>query len=1648
MALQLQLRTVSGLRGRADRIAKAAFRGLSFYTRVLESCEDEARFEETFRWPVASSIDGNEILEIQVFNYSKVFTNRLIGTFRMVLQKVVEEGHVEVTDTLIDDNNSAIQTSISIEIRYQAQDGTVGTWSDKEFLETPGLRSEGDGRCPLETDSLLPGLRQSSDVSPGKSSQQPADRSFRRAGKGVFSAMKLGKARPTKDDHRKQDEPAVLEAEDLDRKAMRLGGGLDPDAISLASVTAVTTNVSNKRSKPDIKMEPSAGRPMDYQVSVTVIEARQLVGLNMDPVVCVEVGEEKKYTSMKESTNCPYYNEYFVFDFHVPPDVMFDKIIKLSVIHSKNLLRSGTLVGSFKMDVGTVYTQPEHQFYHKWAILSDPEDLTAGLKGYLKCDIAVVGKGDNIKTPHKANETDEDDIEGNLLLPDGVPPERQWARFYIKIYRAEGLPRMNTSIMANVKKALIGENKDLVDPYVQVVFAGQKGKTSVQKSSYEPLWNEQIIFTEMFPPLCKRIKVQIRDSDKVNDVAIGTHFIDLRKISNEGDKGYLPTFGPAWVNMYGSTRNYTLMDEHQELNEGLGEGVSFRARLLMSLAVEILDTSNPEINSSTEVQVEQATSVADNCTGKMEEFFLFGAFLEATMIDRKIGDKPINFEVTIGNYGNQIDGTAKPLLRRKKEGGDGDEEESELLQNSSEDEGGEDGEMVSVSSSQPMKPLVTDRNYFHLPYFEKKPCIYIKSWWQDQRRRLYNANIMDKIADKLEEGLNDVQEMIKTEKPHPERRLRGVLEELSSGCLRFVTLADKDQHHSSRTRLDRERLKSCMRELENMGQQATTLRSQVKRNTMKDKLKLVQNFLQKLRFLADEPQHTIPDIFIWMMSNNKRIAYARVPSKDILYSIVDEEMGKDCAKVKTVFLKLPGKRGFGPAGWTVQAKMEIYLWLGLNKQRKDFLSGLPCGFEEKKIARGQNLPSFPPISLLYTKKQVFQLRAHMYQARSLFAADSSGLSDPFARVFFTSQSQCTEVLNETLCPTWDQLLVFDNVELYGEAHEMRDDPPIIVIEIYDQDTVGKADFMGRTFAKPVVKMSDEQYCPPRFPPQLEYYQIYRGNSTAGDLLAAFELLQIGPGGKSDLPPIDGPTDMDRGPILPVPLGIRPVLSKYRVEILFWGLRDLKRVNLAQVDRPRVDIECAGKGVQSALIQNYKKNPNFSTLVKWFEVDLPENELLHPPLNIRVVDCRAFGRYTLVGSHAVSSLRKFIYRPPDKKAQHWNMTAKHLKGYLAMANGAPRSRPTGEIVVNMEPEVPIKKMETMVKLEANSDAVVKVDVTEEEKEKKKKKKKGGGGGGGAGGEEVEEEEPDESMLDWWSKYFASIETMKEQLRQQEAAAAEAEEKEEMEIAEEIKLDDSPMKGFKGQAKNKEKSKAPKDDKKKKQQSVPELPEKKSKQKIDELKVFNKELEAEFDNFEDWLHTFNLLRGKIGDNDDNATEEERIVGRFKGSMCVYKVPLPDDITKEAGYDPTFGMFQGIPSNDPINVLVRVYVVRATDLHPADINGKADPYIAIKLGKTDIKDKENYISKQLNPVFGKSFDIEATFPMESMLTVAVYDWDLVGTDDLIGETKIDLENRYYSKHRATCGVSQTYSMYEHSFPCPVSCLDPCLSRLPHQA
>ena len=102
-----------------------------------------------------------------------------------------------------------------------------------------------------------------------------------------------------------------------------------------------------------------------------------------------------------------------------------------------------------------------------------------------------------------------------------------------------------------------------------------------------------------------------------------------------------------------------------------------------------------------------------------------------------------------------------------------------------------------------------------------------------------------------------------------------------------------------------------------------------------------------------------------------------------------------------------------------------------NKQQTESPSGLPPGFkltEEILNAEKPTLP--PPQSIHYNEKHVriyhsitsnqfsdslfllfqyFQVRAYVYQARSLIGSDDSGLSDPFARIVIGEYCKTTQV---------------------------------------------------------------------------------------------------------------------------------------------------------------------------------------------------------------------------------------------------------------------------------------------------------------------------------------------------------------------------------------------------------------------------------------------------------------------------------------------------------------------------------------------------------------------------------------------------------------------------------------------------------------
>ena len=78
--------------------------------------------------------------------------------------------------------------------------------------------------------------------------------------------------------------------------------------------------------------------------------------------------------------------------------------------------------------------------------------------------------------------------------------------------------------------------------------------------------------------------------------------------------------------------------------------------------------------------------------------------------------------------------------------------------------------------------------------------------------------------------------------------------------------------------------------------------------------------------------------------------------------------------------QLPGKKGSGPSGWTIQAKLQMYLWLGVSKHKKEVLKGLPLGYEDTvSLRRSCRIVGTPPETVKYEGMRIAEeLKVYAY----------------------------------------------------------------------------------------------------------------------------------------------------------------------------------------------------------------------------------------------------------------------------------------------------------------------------------------------------------------------------------------------------------------------------------------------------------------------------------------------------------------------------------------------------------------------------------------------------------------------------------------------------------------------------------------------
>ncbi|ERL84734.1 hypothetical protein D910_02159 [Dendroctonus ponderosae] len=447
-----------------------------------------------------------------------------------------------------------------------------------------------------------------------------------------------------------------------------------------------------------------------------------------------------------------------------------------------------------------------------------------------------------------------------------------------------------------------------------------------------------------------------------------------------------------------------------------------------------------------------------------------------------------------------------------------------------------------------------------------------------------------------------------------------------------------------------------------------------------------------------------------------------------------------------------------------------------------------------------------------------------------------------------------------------------------------------------KETQLSVEFVGRTIVRPNMRLLDgTSELKTTQDTKLAYHYLRSREEVLGEVLAAFELIEI-----------SQPTQAAfEDQLVAIPSYLKPRIESYRVEVLFWGVRNLKKVNLIRINRPKITFYCGNKTLESQVMENARKYSNFIKNTGVLDVNMASQEEYPEAFQFKLFDSRKFGVYVFAGI-SISDTAPFLFKPMTVE-ERLNLLSQYKSSSLAM-----HSVTSSEVFVdnwdlalrNLNEDKPVEESAAKRCCKALWKCLKCFGGRRQPFKKSKSDYSL------LSSEDLEE---DYSDFDWWTKFYASI--------------------------------DEHAKGGK-------------------KEQIPPAHR-------NMLKVYANELEnqPEFQGFSDMLTSFEIFKGKR--TGDELLDEQLTTAVFKG----------------------------------------IYCVRAINLRPKDLNGKSDPYIQIQLGAKLVSDRENYIPK------------DASFPETTSVTVKVSDYDTTSADDLIGETKIDLENRFYTKHGARCGLAESY-------------------------
>lgn len=607
------------------------------------------------------------------------------------------------------------------------------------------------------------------------------------------------------------------------------------------------------------------------------------------------------------------------------------------------------------------------------------------------------------------------------------------------------------------------------------------------------------------------------------------------------------------------------------------------------------------------------------------------------------------------------------------------------------------------------------------------------------------------------------------------------------------------------------------------------------------------------------------------------------------------------------------------------------------------------------------------------------LLCHLFQCKNLPSSDSSGSADPYVVMYCAGSEVSTDkkAKPNTLNPMW-----YETLALNVTCESNKSAP--IIIYVWDYDFSSKDDLMGMC----VVNMNDIKKGDTDLAPRPIWFKLDMGKpgTEEGEILMSFSL---------------------KDKVYTPMRNLIPVSIEVTVEINILGLRDLKPavgwmpVNKAFMKFDLKSLQLPGESlvVQELRTQPFEPgpNPNINSVLS-FSCMIPKDPLYCPALNCTVHDYVLYGlSQPLLGTFSIQIGDLLNKKTKRIEARKRNLTSRHsLNPFITVRHDEEK---TEEGPRRSFDSIPISQV---------------IDTTEDAYEEEEKdfeplfstnhKRKGtlirpflprnteGG-----------------NMM---SLFNAPRNRMRQDMDEVNL--------EEMAVDRIViypEFVDDPRKRRKVEV------------------GVPNpdeyTPLGYNRQSDDKMKHYRYYIKGELEKsvFMDGspFDEYKLVRGQsrglggIIDTSNKLDEQGqktniKSVGKFKGLIrVVQKQNERAAIAKMEEEDEELESqdFEKIAKLLLIKTecVIRVYIIQAFDLEQKDVNSASDPYLIIKIGNKVINQRDKYQLDNPNPIFNEVFELNTTLPGDSILKIQLMDYDEILSDDKIGSTKIDLEDRFFS-------------------------------------